>query len=136
MRNHLDGLAQEFTLPFLLDHRHVDLAGGVVGIPGQRTIGESFVMTKVQVGLTSVIQHVNLAMLVGTHGAWIHVDVGIQFLHLDFQATPFKQHTDRGTGESFPQGANNSACHKNMFCHTLSQLDSFLPDIHGHTVPS
>ncbi len=95
----LDGFAQEFAPPLLVDHRQVDLAGGVVRVAGQGAVGEAFVMAQVQVGLAAVVQHVDFAVLVGTHRAGVDVDVGIELLHPHPQAAPLEQHADRGAGE-------------------------------------
>ena len=85
VRDHLDRLAQELAPPLLFDHRLIDLPGRVVAVPGQRAAGEPFVVPQVQVGLAAVVQHVDLAVLIGTHRPRVDVDVRIQLLHADLQ---------------------------------------------------
>ena len=47
----------------LLDHRHVDLAGGDVVVPGHARRGEALVVAEVEVGLAAVVGDVDLAVL-------------------------------------------------------------------------
>ena len=86
VRNHLHGLAQELAAPLLVDHRQVDLAGGVVRVARQRAVGEPLVVAQVEVGLAAVVQHVDFAVLVGAHRAGIDVDVRVELLHPHPQA--------------------------------------------------
>ena len=69
VRDDLHGLAQVLAAALLLDDRQVDLAGGVVAVAGQRGVGEPLVVAQVEVGLGAVVEHVDLAVLVGAHGA-------------------------------------------------------------------
>ena len=80
VRDDLDRAAQIITAPLLTDHLGIHLAGGHIADPVQADVNEAFIVTQVQVSFSAVIQHVHFAVLVGAHGAWIHVDVGIQFL--------------------------------------------------------
>ena len=48
-------------------------------------------MAEVEVGLAAVIQDVNLAVLVGRHGARVHVEVGIEFLEADGESPLFQK---------------------------------------------
>ena len=34
-------------------------------------------MTEVKVGFTAIVSHEDFPVLIGVHGAWIHIDVGI-----------------------------------------------------------
>ena len=70
------------------------MAGGVVAVPCQRAGGEPLVVTKVEVGLTAVVEHVNFAVLIRAHRSRIHVDVWIQLLHPHTQSALLEQHTD------------------------------------------
>ena len=117
--NDLDGLAEELAPPLLVDHRKVDLPGRVVRVAVQRRVGEAFVMAQVEVGFAAVVQHVDLAVLVGAHRAGIDVDIGIELLHADGQPALLQQHADRGAGEPFSQRADHAAGHEDMFGHGL-----------------
>src|SRR5262249_34917835 len=93
--NDLDGLALVFPVAFLFDYGQIDPAGGEIGIAIERGVGESFVVAEVEVSFGAVIQHVNLAVLIGAHGSGVDVDVGIELLQADTQATSFQQQTHR-----------------------------------------
>ena len=122
VRNDLHGLAQELAAPLLVDHRQVDLAGGVVRVAGQRAVGEPLVVAQVEVGLAAVVEHVDFAVLVGAHRARIDVDVRIELLHADAQAALFQQHADRGAGQPLAQRADHAAGHEDVFGHATPIL--------------
>ena len=102
MRNHLHRLAQKFAAPLLVDHRKINLPGGVVRVARQRAVGEPLVMPQVEVGFAAVVEHVDFAMLIGAHRARIDVDIRIELLHPHRQPAGFEQHADRGAGEPLP----------------------------------
>ena len=82
--NDLDGLALVvLALAFFLDDGEVNLAGGEVAVAGQRGVGEALVVAEVEVGLGAVVEDVDLAVLVGAHGAGVDVDVGVELLEPD-----------------------------------------------------
>ena len=87
VRDDLDGLAEVFASAFLLDHRLVDLAGGEVVALGHPGPAEALVVAQVEVGLGTVLSDEDLAVLKGTHSAWIDVDVRIQLHEGDLDAT-------------------------------------------------
>ncbi len=118
MRDHLHGPAFVVrSFPLLLDHREVDLACGVVAFPGEWGVGEAFVMAKVQIGLGAVVQDVNLSMLVRAHRSWVDVNVGVELLESNPQASAFEQHADRGACEPLAQRTDHSARYKDVLGH-------------------
>ena len=122
--DHLYRLAEELAPPFLVDHREVDLAGRVVALASQRGGREPLVMAEIEIGLASVVEHVDLAVLVRAHRARIDVDVGIEFLHADPQAAGLEKHADRGGGEALAERADDAAGHENMLGHGASSFPS------------
>ena len=46
-----------------------------------------------------------------------HIDIRIQFLHLDSQATLLEQHTYRRTCEPFAERTHNSTSNENELSH-------------------
>ena len=78
--NDLDGLSQIFAPALLIQHVPVDLAGGQVGKLVQVLVNKPLIVAQVQVRLQAVLRDVDLPVLVGAHGAWVHVDVGVQLL--------------------------------------------------------
>ena len=65
----LDGLAEVVAAALLADDGVEDLAGGQVVDAGEDAGGEALVVAEVEVGLGAVVEHVDLAVLVGRHGA-------------------------------------------------------------------
>src|SRR5262249_10543886 len=77
-------------------------------------VGEAFIVAEVEVGFGAVVEDVDLAVLIGAHGAGIDVDVGVELLEAHAQAAVFQEHADRGTGEALAERADYSAGDENM----------------------
>ena len=103
MGDDLDGAALVITFAFFLDHGPVDLAGGDAGVLGETLVDESFVMAQVEVGFGAVVGDENFAMLERVHGAWIDIEVGVEFLHRDLDATCFEQASERCSRDALAQ---------------------------------
>ncbi len=101
VRNHLHGLAEIIAAAFLHDHHLVDLTAGEVVVPGEDAIGETLVVSEVEVGLGAVVQDVNFAVLEGVHRPGIDVEIGIEFLEDDAQSAQFQEGPEGGGGEAF-----------------------------------
>ena len=101
MRNHLHGFAEVIAAAFLHDHHLVDLTAGEVVVPGEDAIGETLVMSEVEVGLGTVIQDVNFAVLEWVHRPRIDVEIGIEFLEDDAQSTQLQERPEGGRREAF-----------------------------------
>ncbi len=115
MRNDLDRLAQVLTAALLVQDIPVDLAGGQVGEAVQVLIDEALVMAEVEIGLAAVLGHIDLAVLVGAHGAGVNIDVGVQLLGRHLQAAAFEQAAQRGRGNALSETGDHAAGHKNEF---------------------
>ena len=72
-------------------------------------------MAEVEVGLRAVVEHIDLAVLVGRHRAGIHVEIGIEFLHQRRQAAMLEQRADGCRGEAFAEGGDDAAGDENVF---------------------
>ena len=81
MRNYLYGTSAVITAAFFVKYRPVDLSSGNIGILGQAFIDKTFIMSQVQVSLSSVIGNKYLAVLYRVHCAWVNVNIRIEFLH-------------------------------------------------------
>ena len=113
--NHLDGFSEVFSSALLIEHCLIDLTGRQIVEPGQLGAGESFVMPEIQIGFGPVVQDVDFAVLEGTQGPGIDIEVGIEFLEGDADAAIFQQGAERGGRQSFAQGTNHSSGDKNVF---------------------
>src|SRR6185503_8299551 len=93
--------AEKIAAALLADDLGIDLSAGEVAGTAQADVNESFVVTQIQIRFCAVIQYVDLAMLIRTHRARIHVDVRIQFLDGNFKtAFPEQESRCRG-GDTF-----------------------------------
>ena len=76
----LHGGAQVVAPPLPVQNRPVDLAGGHGAVAGQVLVHEPLIVAQVQIRLRAVVGDEHLAVLIGAHGARVHVDIGIQLL--------------------------------------------------------
>ena len=123
----LDRLAQIRALALLVQHIPIDLAGGQVGIFVQVLVDEPLIMAQVQVGLGTVVGDEHLAVLQGTHGAGVHVDVGVQLLAGHLEPAALEQPAQRGRRDALAQARHHAAGDKNVFglFHIHSSVRSF-----------
>ncbi len=120
VRDDLHRLAEVVATPFGCEHRLIDAAGGGVRVPGERLVDEAFVVAEVEVGLATVVGHEDLTVFEGVHRAGIDVDVRVELLHRDLQATRLQQPPERRGGETLAEGAGNASSHENVLRHALS----------------
>ena len=109
MRDDLDGAAEIIAAPFLGDYGLVDLAGRAVVLAPHRRRNVSLIVSQIQIGLRVVVGDKNLAMLIGTHGSGIDVDIRIHLQHGHFEAPALQQCTNGRGREPFSQRRNDSA---------------------------
>ena len=85
VRNDLHGGPQIFAPAFFINDRLVNTAGGVgVGF-GHIDVQKALVMAQVQIGLCAVYGNEHFAVLVGAHGAGVHIDVRVALDHIDLK---------------------------------------------------
>ena len=77
-------------------------------------------MPQIEIRFTAIVEHVDLAVLIGTHGSRIDVDVGIQLLHPDCEAPVLKEHPDRCTRQALSERTDHTAGNKNVLGHNVS----------------
>ena len=110
-------LAQILSPALLGDDIGVHPAGGQVGELVQVLIDEALIVAQVQVGLGSVLRHKDLAVLIGAHGAGVHIDVRVQLLGGHLQPTGLQQPAQGSCGDALAQAGDHAAGHKNILCH-------------------
>src|SRR5208283_1983479 len=116
VRDYLDGLAEIVPAALLGDDGFVDAARGPVIIARQVAVGEAFVMSKVEVGLSTVVGDEDFSVLKRRHRARIHVEVGIELLQRDPQATAFHEAANGGGCQSLAKRRHYTASHKDVLC--------------------
>ena len=120
--DHLDGLAEKLPAPFLVDHREIDLPGGVVALARQRRRGEALVVAEVEVGLTTVVEDVHLTVLIGAHRPRIDVDVRIELLHPHPEPAGLEEHADRRARQPLAERTDDPAGHEDVPGHACELL--------------
>ena len=113
----LHGGAQVFAPALPAQHPGEHLTGGKVGILVQILVDKALVMAQIQVGFRAVLGHIDLAVLIGTHGAGIHVDVGVQLLGRDFQPPRLQKPAQRCGGDALAQTGDHAASDEDVLCH-------------------
>ncbi|MPM42340.1 hypothetical protein SDC9_89005 [bioreactor metagenome] len=80
-------------------------------------------MAQVQIRLCSVVCDEDLAVLIGAHGAGVHIDIGVKFL-VSHPHAPLLQKPPQGRGaDALPKARHHTAGHKYKFCrHSRSPV--------------
>lgn len=81
-------------------------------------------MAEVEVGLGTVIEHVNFAVLVRRHGAGIDVEVGVELLHEDLESALFEQGADGSRGKTFAERGDDAAGDEDVF-HSVVRISGW-----------
>ena len=84
VRDELYRRAEILSFALIFDDIFEDLARTqAVGL-GKGAVGKSLVVSQVKIGFSSVVENVDLAVLVGRHCAGIDIEIRIEFLEEDF----------------------------------------------------
>ena len=87
-------------------------------------VDEPLVVAEVEVGLAAVVGDEHLAVLERVHRARVDVDVRVELLQRDPQATELEQPAERRGGEALAERAGNPTGHENVLRHRqLLRLD-------------
>ena len=78
MGDDLHGSAVVTAAAFFINDGLINRAGGHAVQARHGGVGEAFVVTKIEIGFGTVFGDKHLTMLIRAHGAWIHIQVGIQ----------------------------------------------------------
>ena len=117
MGNNLHRATQVIAPAFLLDDVLVDPARGKIVAPGHAGTHEALIVTQVQVGLGAVLGNVHFTVLKRTHGAWVHVKVGVQLQQRHVQPARLKNRAQGRGSNPLPQGRNHPAGDEDKIRH-------------------
>src|SRR5260221_2731223 len=115
VRNDLNGLTEVLAFPFIVENGLIDLAAGEIVESRELTVGETLVVTQIEIRFGSVVQHINFAVLVGAHRAGIDVKVGVEYLQHHRKAAVLEERAQRGGRQAFAQGTDYPTSDKNIF---------------------
>ena len=90
VRDDLHALSKVFAGAFLAQHFLVDLAGGDVRLLAQIHVKETLIVADVEIGFGAVLGDIDFTMLERIHSARINVDVRIELLLQNLDATATK----------------------------------------------
>ena len=79
--NNLNGAPQVIPSPLPVEDVPIHLPRRDRGVYSEVFVNKPLVVAQVQVGLRPVVSDKDLPVLVGGHGARVHIEVGVQLLH-------------------------------------------------------
>src|SRR5262249_44384941 len=94
-----------------------DLAHGDGTRAGEVFIDEALVVAEVQVCLRAVRGDEDFAVLVGRHGAGVHVEVGVQLLDRDGDLPALEDATEGRGSNAFADAADHAAGNEDVLRH-------------------
>ena len=113
----LNSRAEILAAALLVEHVPIHLAGGEVRILVEVLVDKTLVVAEVKVGLRAVLRDVNLAVLIGTHGTRINVDIGVELLRRNLEPARFENSSERRRSYSLSEAGDDSSGHKDILCH-------------------
>ena len=102
---------------FFIQHIPIDLTGGQIGKFIQILVDKPFIVPQIQIGFRTVFRNIDLSVLIGAHGAWVHIDIGVQLLGCYLQSSGLQQAAQGRCCDALSQAGNHTAGHKNILCH-------------------
>ena len=113
MRNDLNRRAEIIPATFLLDDSLVNAPRCyVVGLP-RRNARKPFIMPKVEVGFRPVISHIDFAMLIRRHRAWINIEIRIELPDSNAVSARLQKGSKRCCHKTFAKRGDHAAGDEN-----------------------
>jgi hypothetical protein len=95
VRNHLNRRAQEIAATFFGQQIEIDPPGSYIVGLARRDAGEAFIVAEIEIGLGTVVGHIDLAVLDRAHRAGIDIQIGIEFADAHPVAAGLQQRAKR-----------------------------------------
>ena len=108
VRDDLHGVPEVLAATLLRDDLRVDLAGRHVRRTDEVDVEEPLVVPDVEVRLGTVLGDEDLAVLERVHGARVHVEVRVELLHRDPQATGAKESAEAARRQTLTEGGGDT----------------------------
>ena len=119
MRDYLHCAAQVVAAPLLVQNVPVDAPRRQVGESVEILIDESFIVSQIQISLSSVIRDEDLAVLVRAHGSRVDVDIWIELLARHFQTSALEEPPQRRCRDPFSESGYDSPCYEYILLHSI-----------------
>ena len=116
MRDNLDRFPQILAVSLLVQDIPVNLSGRQVGILVQVLVNEALIMSKVKVCFRAILRHIHLAVLVRTHRPRIYINIRIQLLGGDLEASRLEKSAKACCRNALAKAGNHTAGYKDIFC--------------------
>ncbi len=113
--DHLHGAAVVAPGALPLDYALVNLAAGGVVQPGKSNADKPLVMPHIQIRFRAILGNEYLPMLIGVHGAWVDVEVGVELADGDGVSSALEQPPKGGGGDALAQRADHAPGYKYQF---------------------
>ena len=117
VRNYLNCLSQVITATFSGQNSLINGPCRCIRATCEILVNETLVVTKVEVGLATIICYEHFTVFKRVHRARVNVDVRVKFLHCDAQAAHLQQTTKRRSSETLTEGTCNATCHEYVLWH-------------------
>src|SRR5205807_3841792 len=97
-------------------------AGQIIAL---RELGmrEALVVAQIEIGLRAIVGDEDFAVLEGTHGAGVNVQIRIELLAGDFQSAAFQQATDGCGCNPLTQRRDHAAGNEYILSHSLPPVE-------------
>ena len=109
--------AQKRALTLPVEKIPVYPAGGHGAPARQALVHKPLIVAQIKVGLRAVVGNEHLAVLIGAHGAGVHIQIGVEFLVPHPQTPLLQKAAQRRRADALTQSGHHAACHKYIF-HT------------------
>ena len=117
VRDDLDSAPQKRALPLPVQQIPIDPSRGDGAAARQALIHKPLIVAQIQVGLRPVIGDEYLAVLIGAHGAGVHIEIGVEFLVAHPQSPLLEKTAQRRRADALPQTGHHAAGDKYILHH-------------------
>ena len=127
VRDDLHSATEVVAAALLGDDAVVDAARGDVGVPLHELVEEALVVAQVEVGLGAVLGDEDLTVLEGAHRPRVDVDIRVELLARDLEATLLEQPADGCRRDALAEPADDAAGDEDVLGHAPCALLVWIP---------
>jgi hypothetical protein len=112
--DNLDRLSEIISLSFFQNHMAIHLSSSNVVVLCQMDVQESFVVSQIQIGFSSIVQNEYLTMFKWRHRSGIDVQVRVDLDGRHAKTTGLQKTTHTADGNALPEATDNTSCDNNV----------------------